>query len=439
MYIQGMNRTLEILLEQWRTRPNRKPLIIRGARQVGKTFTVTKFGKEKFVSLFRIDFTENPAYRRMFEGSLSPSDIILQLEAHFGEKIIPGACLLFFDEIQACPNALKSLRFFFEKLPVQHIIAAGSLLEFSLNHSSFPVGSVEYMWMYPMDFYEFLSETGNAILLEHIPVIFQSICIPDTIHELINNQVKLYSIVGGMPEAVKEYRRNRSIVDAHKVHADLFQSYIDDIGKYSGRMDITDIDIIMTALAKNVGKQIKYSSLAPEWRSEKTKKVLEVLEKMLFTHKVMATQSQGIPLGASVTDKIFKCLYLDIGLMHTVCGVAPLETIHTKNLLDIFRGALAEQFVGQQILAQGGCENRKMFYWSRQEKNSLAEIDYVIARSGKIFPVEIKSGPQGKLRSMSLFLKEHLHIEKGVVMYAGNIVMPENSPICYYPLYSRIE
>lgn len=183
-----MDRRIESAFDDWRNRPNRKPLIVRGARQVGKTYSISDFGRKKFGSFFRIDFTETPAFRRVFDGALTPRIIIEQLEAQFGRKVIPGECLLFFDEIQACPNALKSLRFFFEQQPDLHLVAAGSLLELSIENYSFPVGSVEYLWMYPMDFSEFLRATGNPVLAEKIPVVFQSDALPDTVHQLLSTR-----------------------------------------------------------------------------------------------------------------------------------------------------------------------------------------------------------------------------------------------------------
>jgi predicted AAA+ superfamily ATPase len=241
-----------------------------------------------------------------------------------------------------------------------------------------------------------------------------------------------------MPEAVKEYARSQSIIDVHKAHTDLIQSYLDDINKYSGSMQIDNVDLVLVAIAQQVGKQVKYSSIAPDWRTEKTKKVLALLEKMMFIQRALSTSAQGIPLGASVSEKVFKCLFLDVGLMHTMCGVQPSETLQADDLLDVFRGALAEQFAGQQILAQGGCENRKMYYWSRQEKSSTAEVDYVVARSGEIFPVEIKSGPTGRLRSLAIFLAEHRQCRRGLVLSSRNVYHDQSASVSYYPLYSSL-
>jgi predicted AAA+ superfamily ATPase len=241
-----------------------------------------------------------------------------------------------------------------------------------------------------------------------------------------------------MPEAVNEYYRSNSIIEAHKVHTNLFQSYLDDMGKYSRKIDISDLDLVFASIARNVGKQIKYSTIAPDWRAEKTKTVLNLLEKMLFIHKITSTSANGLPLNVSAKEKVFKLLFLDIGLMHTICGVSPEETL-CGNLVDIFKGALTEQFAGQQILTDGGCENRKMFYWSRQEKSSIAEVDYIIVRNGQIIPVEIKSGTSGRLKSLNLFLLEHPNCPKGLVLSSANISKDSNLPVYHYPLYSKFE
>ncbi len=406
---------------------------------MGKTYTVKKFGKNFFPSLVIIDFERNRAVHSIFEKDLDPLKMIQELEIFAGQKITPGKTLLFFDEIQACERALMMLRYIYEEIPELHIIAAGSLLEFTMSSISFPVGRVTFEWMRPMTFREFILASGKEILIKKLPSIFKPKAISTILHHSVMEELRRYLIVGGMPEAVKRYLDTSSLTTIKEVHDDIVNSYLESLGKYSTRANMENLEHLMKSVPSSVGSQIKYTHLDPDRRIEVTKASLNILEKALIVHLIHSTNVSGLPLGANASSKVFKPLFLDIGLMQHICGIDPLETINSSDLTSIYKGAIAEQFVGQELLASGGSENLKLYYWNRMKKGSTAEVDFVIVRGRKIYPVEVKSGAAGKMRSMHQLLSEYAEIEKGFVLSSDIYEKQAFGKLVFMPLYSAFE
>lgn len=433
-----MKRDIDRKLQAWKEKKRRKPLIIRGARQVGKTYSIVAFGKNSFLNFIRLDFEKDLSLSRIFSENLDPKHIVTELELYTGQKIIPGKTLLFMDEIQKCERALLSLRYFYEEMPLLHVIAAGSMLEFALETVSFPVGRVSFEWMYPMRFKEFLSAIGNERLAETIPSISNYEPLSQFVHDLIYEQLRIYFITGGMPEVVKEYRDTHSFLEVQEIQKNIIHSYLQSLVHYHKRADVRSLDHVMKNIPKQVGKQIKYRTIDPERRIEKTKTALQILEKALIIHPIHASSAQGLPLEATASSKIFKALYLDIGLMQHACGVDAVRIKTEKDLSNIYQGALVEQFVGQELLSAGGSENRKLYYWSRMKKGSSAEIDYLIIKKGEIYPVEVKSGPVGRLKSMHLYLKE-VGAEKGIVLSPATHEKQIVDNILFLPFYTELK
>ena len=433
-----MKRYIEQKLVKWKSDKRRKPLIIRGARQVGKTYSINKFGKEHFENCVHLDFERNLSLTKIFEDNLSPQQIILQLELFSGRKIIPGRTLLFMDEIQESERALLSLRYFYEEMPELHVIAAGSMLEFALTEVSFPVGRVSFEWMYPMTFKEFLLASGKEMLAEAVPKISDYKPLSEIAHKMITDQLRIYFIIGGMPEAVGEYIEQNSFSKIPKIHEEIFYSYLQSLAKYNKKAEVESLDYLMKTIPKYVGSQIKYTTLDPERRIEKTKSALQILEKALIIHKIHATNANRLPLGASYSSKIFKSLFLDIGLMQYACGIDATSIMNEKDLSKIYKGALVEQFVGQELLAAGGSENRKLYYWTRRKKNSSAEVDYLIIKNGKIHPVEVKSGSSGRLKSMHIYLEEIENAETGFVLSPVIHKKQNVKNLIFLPFYSEL-
>ncbi len=433
-----MLRFIDNELLEWKNHPRRKPLIIRGARQVGKTYSILQFAQNHFENFIHLDFEQTPDACAIFQNSLIPEQLLFRIEAYTQQRITPGNTLLFLDEIQRCPKAMLSLRYFYEQIPELHIIAAGSLLELALESFSFPVGRVQFKWMYPMNFAEFLIATGHAFLAEQLPNLSTEEPLDEIVHNKLMELLPIYFLVGGMPEAVKTYVETHSFQAVTEVLRELKIGYYQDFVKYRSKIDVDVIQQIFEQLACKTGQQIKYIQLYPEKRIEKIKEALHFLEMAYIFHKVQATSAQGLPLGASAKPRIFKTIFMDIGLMQHICGITPQAILQSANLLSIYQGALAEQFVGQELLTIGGSEDNKLFYWVRDKKGSQAEVDFLIARNGTIYPVEVKSGKSGRMRSLHVFLSEHPNSPMGIVLNQGNIHFDARYRLKFMPLYTRL-
>ena len=433
-----MKRHIDKNLIDWKNKTKRNPLVIRGARQVGKTYSIENFGKDQFENFVKIDFELEKSVHKIFDGDLHVNKILLQLEAAYQQRIVPGKTLLFFDEIQECPRALMAMRYFYEQLPELYLIAAGSLLEFVLGDYSFPVGRVEFEWLRPMGFEEFLRATDHELMAEHLPDLNSSEPVPEFIHEKIMEQLRYYFLIGGMPEAVATFAATSSLIEVAKIHKILSQSYLQDFAKYGTKIDKDCIENIFQQIPGQVGQKIKYTSLYPEKRIEKIKESLHLLELMLLIQKVPSSHAQGLPLGSDASTSVFKSIFLDIGLMQYMCGISATELLKERDLTAFYRGALAEQFIGQQLLLHGGSENERLYYWNRPNKSSSAEVDYLLVREGKIIPLEVKSGAPARLKSISIFLDEHPHCNQGLAFYSGNIKSDADYRLKYMPLYTKL-
>jgi len=426
-----MKRLITSKLILWKESSGRKPLIIRGARQTGKSFTITEFGNNYFEGTIHIvNFEKRMDWHSIFELNLDVKRIISELEILSGKKITPGEDLLFFDEIQECPNAIASLRYFYEQIPELHVIAAGSLLEFALGNIPFPVGRVQLMNMYPMNFNEFLVATGNepaAKLISDFPKE-----VSESVHNMLSGELKKYFFVGGMPECVNKYAETGSFNEVFDIQADLLATFRKDFLKYSPRIDVGCLNAVLNSVPQRIGQQIKYSGLAEGYSNPTIKKAFELLETARIFRKVKAASPAGLPLGASASDKKFKALLLDVGLLGSFYGVSRSQEYSKTDLLSVFQGALAEQFIGQEILSATGND---LFYWSREAKSSNAETDYLIEKQGKIVPVEVKSGKGGSLKSLHLLLENYQNINEAFVFSDAAYRKSEIQKIAFIPLY----
>jgi len=413
----------------WQVSRRRKPLIIRGARQVGKTWLVENVLAAKFEHLAKIDLEERRDLHVHFSGSLDPAKIVEALEISVG-KIVPGKTLLFLDEIQSCPRAIMALRYFYEKMPDLHVVAAGSLLEFVFDEISFPVGRVQYLHVYPMTFYEYLLAMDNEPMAELTRK--SQAAVPESMQQMVLAELKKFFFVGGMPECIKVYRDSGSLLDAFAVQTEILDSFRDDFAKYRPHMDTTCLDAVFHNTANAVGEQIKYTRLNDGHSGPTNRKAFDLLCKARIFHKISACSPSGLPLSATVKGRKFKACMLDIGLLQRLCEVPVEAALMQDDLLAIYKGQLAEQFVAQEMLAWQG---KDLFYWARDAKSSCAEVDYLIVRDGKIYPVEVKSGPGGRLKSLHLLLQTYPNCPQGLVLYSGpHKELPEQK-LTFLPLY----
>jgi len=425
-----MKRVLETKLLDWKNAARRKPLILRGARQVGKTWLVENVLAKEFDHIAKIDLEKRRDLHSHFEKDLDPRKILGYLELITGH-ITAGKSLLFLDEIQACPRAIMALRYFHEEMPDLHVVAAGSMLEFAFGDISVPVGRVQYLHLHPMTFHEYLLAIRGQPMAAHS--LTSPSAVDETVQLSILDELRNYFFVGGMPECVKSWRDSGSMLETFNVQSELLESYRDDFSKYHPRVDNTCLDAVLSNAARSVGEQLKYTRLNDGHSGPTNRRAFDLLVKAKVLNKIPSCDPTGLPLGATANPKRFKASLLDIGLMQRLCQMPVEVELQQKDLLAMYRGKLAEQFVAQELLAHHGPE---LYYWSREARTSNAEVDYLVVCGGTIYPVEVKSGAGGSLKSLHLMLENYPNCPSGLVLYGGSHKKLESQRIEFFPLYS---
>lgn len=424
-----MKRAFESELLLWRDSPRRMPLLVRGGRQVGKTFIIEKFGKEHFKSFTIINFEKERRSSKIFEESLDPKSIVRSIEEQTQQRLIPGESLLFFDEIQICPRAVMALRYFKEEMPQLHVIGAGSLLEFTLRGEdfSFPVGRIEFRYLYPLSFLEFLWALNEEISIERLQEISIKAAPSPILHEQLIRRVRDYFHVGGMPAAVQSFLETNSPVEWKRAQSSILNTYHSDFGKYGTSAQQKYLEIAFERVPILIGTHIKYNKISSEFQSRDLKLALHLLEKAGLIHPVHSCSASGLPLKATVNDKKFKAIFLDIGLVQEFLHTNP-EELRSHNLTQINAGSLAEQFVGQELLAYSNsyCKN-SLYFWEKEKRGSEAEVDYLYECDFHIFPIEVKAGKSKKQRSLRQFMEEKkapfgIHISQNPLSFQENIL-----------------
>lgn len=421
-----MDRKITTSLLEWAKSAYRKPLILNGARQIGKSWIVRHLGKTHFEDKFcEINFEKSPQLATIFELDLDAKRIIQELEILFNIQF-DNKTLLFFDEIQNCPKAIMALRYFFEDLPEIPVIAAGSLLEFQLQNIPFPVGRMQQLEMFPMGFEEFLMAQGNVVLLKKWNEPIQALS--STIEDKLYQELLNYFWVGGMPECVLHFANNKDYKAVRKLQQDLFYTYTLDFSKYQPIVAKDCLLDILSKISTEIGNQIIFSKLSDRFTGPTIKKGVEVLTMAKIIQPIDNVSVAGLPFAKS--GKQFKLVFLDIGLLLCTNGVNYENLFLQKNLNTLFSGAWAEQFVAQELR----CNHSKVLkYWARSERNSNAEVDYIIENQGEIIPIEVKFGASGKLKSLHLLLKEHPQITKAIVFSKAKIGIQEK--LHFIPIY----
>ncbi len=401
-----MKRYATDILNEWKKRPNRKPLIVRGARQVGKSTLVRMFAQEYFETIIEVNFEQESWAEDLF-AQKNPVDTLAFLEAHYKQRIIAGKTLLFLDEIQAGPKSLASLRYFYEQMPELHIIAAGSLLDFVLKDHNFsmPVGRIEYLHLGPMNFEEFLLATGNDIKLEQVRGYSLDEDFNDTLHKSLMEDFRKYCIIGGMPGAIQTYLDTNSYLEVQRILEGILATYQDDFSKYAGRIDQALIRTVFARLPLLIGQKIKYTNIDPNERSKKVSGVMELLELAKLFTRVIHTHANGIPLGGEINSRDFKSLFLDVGLLCRACRLDMTDILDADDLLLINSGAICEQYIGQHLLYNAPpYQQPELYCWMRQKAGTSSKVDYVIQQGTRIIPVEVKAGMTGRLKSLHVFV-----------------------------------
>ncbi|MBW2738054.1 MAG: ATP-binding protein [Deltaproteobacteria bacterium] len=400
-----MKRFSEQYLVQWIKTRRRKPLILRGARQVGKSTLVRKFANQQNLLLNEINLERHLELNKVF-ATLDIAIIRGELEAMVGRSITEPGSLLFLDEIQATPSAIQALRYLYEDLPDIPVIAAGSLLEFTLADHSFsmPVGRIEYHHLGPMTFREFLQAIEPALCRYLDDLEFNSM-LPESAHQKLLMRQRQYLFVGGMPEAVLVFQESASLEEAVAVHRRIVSTYEDDFAKYARHHELALLQRTFQLIPRQVGQKVKYVNFSREDRSREIKSAIELLAKARVCIRVFASHCSGIPLHVDINEFAYKLLFLDVGLMNHVCGL-DWPTLRRMNDVQLINeGAVAEQFIGQHLVyTSQGADPPRPVYWLREGRKANAEVDYVISCGSNIFPVEVKAGRSGTLRSLHQFV-----------------------------------
>lgn len=400
-------RLIDSHLDEWKIDPHRKPLILRGARQVGKS-SATKQLSAQFEYFIEANFEETPNLKTIFNGDLDPVRIIDNLSVFFGIPIIPGKTLLFFDEIQACPAAISSLRFFYEKMPDLHVIAAGSLLEFALQSlPSYGVGRVRSLFMYPFSFDEFLEAMDEERLLKTKRKATFENPLPDLLHQKLLNYLKTFLLTGGMPESVAAYASSRQLFGNERVLDDLIISFRADFTKYKSTVPPSRLIEVMESVVQQSGGKFIFSKAAGNANHGQIKETLDLLIMAGLVIPVTHTAANGIPPGAEADPKKRKMLLLDTGIFQRILGLNLSEFLFDPSSMLVNKGTIAEQFWGLEYIKYGSpWAPPSLYYWHRESSNANAEVDYVIQQRADLLPVEIKSSGKGSMQSLRQFLKE---------------------------------
>jgi uncharacterized protein len=397
-------------LKKWGTSGSgRKPLIMRGARQVGKTTVVRMLARQLGAQLVELNMEKPWSFTSTLKA-LDPRATIEAIEFELNRDIDPDNSIIFFDEVQACPAVLPLLRYFYEEAPEYRVIATGSLLDFVFAEPDFsiPVGRIELYHLGPLTFQEFLHALSEHKALEYITNYHLGKPVPNPFHEKLNDLVRTYTLVGGMPEAVATFAETRSHRAVAKVKAQIIQTFRLDFYKYRSRKDPQLLTTVFDALPRLMGKKLIYSRIDLNYRSNALAKAVNQLCLARIISKVHNTYANGIPLAAERNDRFFKILGLDIGLLLSQLQLPQTDVSRIKELNLVNRGVVAEQFIGQHLYASlPSYQEPELHYWAREERSASAEVDFVIAdeRNG-VVPVEVKAGNTGRLRSLQLMVQQ---------------------------------
>jgi len=404
MYIE---RKIDIELLAWRNSSSRKPLLIRGARQVGKSTAVRNLSKQ-FDHFIEINFDEQPEYQSLFENTSDIHDLLEQLALITQTQIIEGQTLVFLDEIQACVPAITKLRYFYEKKPNLHVIAAGSLLEFALSElPSFGVGRVRSLFMYPLSFIEFLGALNEKPLVGIIQQSHSTKPLQPIFHEKLKVYFKKFLIIGGMPEAVQTYVAQGDLLEVQRILDDLIIALQADFVKYKKQIPPSNIQSVFESIVKQVGTKFRYSNDFTSLTNPVIKQIVDLLEMAGLVYRVTHSSCNGIPIGAETNTKKSKLLIFDTGIYQRILGLDVASLLLKDDFEVINKGNIAELFVGLELLKSNDAyERTALHYWHREAKNSKAEVDYVIQIRDFIVPIEVKAGTKGAMQSMFLFVKE---------------------------------
>lgn len=428
-----MKRLIDQELKHWKLSSNRKSLILRGARQVGKTFSVRQLGKT-YPDFYEINLEKRIDLHSVFEKNLDPIRILRDLSIDRGIPIRPGETLLFIDEIQACPNAILSLRYFYEEMQELHLIAAGSLLEFAIEQIGLPVGRVQTLNIYPLSFAEFLVAKGQHLLLEEI-------CSQNRLSDIARDNamrfLSEYFVIGGLPEIVANWVLKEDPLEVKEKLNTTITTYRQDFEKYAKKSQLKYLNLLLQHIPLQIGKKFKFHGIG-EYRKRELDPCLELMEKAYIVQMIYHSSGQGDPLGTQASLERYKVILFDVAITQQLLGLDIKGWFLKPEDQFINQGELVESFIGQEMMAYSSPTMRNsLFYWQRESRGSAAEVDYLSTIQGEIVPIEVKAGKRSTLKSLHSFLSSHPKSQYGIKI--SLLERSKHEKIISIPLYSAFD
>jgi len=400
-----MKRELYNKLIAWKNNPNRKPLVLQGARQTGKTFLVTEFGKKEYKNFIYLDFEKDKNLVSLFSDLLSPQEVLSNISFYTSKAINSKDTLLFFDEIQVAPRVLTALKYFKEEASEYHVIAAGSLLGVSVNKSSsFPVGKVNFLQLHPMSFGEFLMALGEEIMFDKLKSIKNPESLPEAIHAKLLKYFKIYLFVGGMPETVKSYIEEGDVSKVRTIQKELLEAYKKDFSKYASKEQSVKISELWFSIPRQLAKEnkkFKYNTVRKNARASYYEQTIEWMKGAGLINVTYNVTSAKLPLSGYSDLSKFKIYLFDTGLLGAMLNLSSRIIIEPDTLFREYNGAFIENYVAQELTFEG---HAPLFYWTSK---SDAEVDFVIEHENTVFPVEVKSGSNLHAKSLQSYSEKY--------------------------------
>jgi len=424
-----MKRTIFTQLQAWKYEIKRKPLILMGARQVGKTTLLKAFGEQEYKQVVYLNFEAMSSLSALFDSNLEPSKLLKAIELEMNTSIIPGETLLIFDEVQECPRALNSLKYFQESANEYHICAAGSLLGVKLAHTEgFPVGKVHFLHLYPLSFAEFLEAMGEEKLGNFIQTLEKIEPLPENIHQKLLDYFKVYLFVGGMPEAVAEYVDSENFDRVRNVQNEIITAYQLDFSKHAPKDQVIKISLIWDAIPSQLAKENKkflYSLIRKSARAKEFEESLQWLSEAGLIHKVSNITTPKIPLHSYAIFDFFKIYLVDVGLLAAMSNLSAKTIIHGDDLFQEFKGSFVENYIAQELVRT----HQTLYYWTSEGK---AELDFVFYHDDQVFPLEVKSGHSQKKKSLRVYADKYKPL---LLIRSSPMNLKQDGEILNCPLY----
>jgi hypothetical protein len=425
-----MERDIYKSLIAWKNSSRRKPLVLNGARQVGKTYALKHFGKASYDNVVYLNFEKDERLGQYFEGSLDPKQLIQMISIHAEAEIKPAHTLLIFDEIQECPKALNSLKYFCEEANEFHIVAAGSLLGVkTCGEKGFPVGKVNFLHLYPLTFFEFLFALGHEKLRKFLEEYSTYEPLPEPMHEKLLQLLKMYFFIGGMPEAVAEYAKTENIHAVREIQNEILNAYEKDFAKHAPPHEIMKITTVWNQIHRQLAKENKkfvFAAIRKSARGRDYEDAIQWLSDAGLMHKSFLVESPKFPLSAYANTDIFKIFLLDVGLLGAQSSLSAQIILDGNILFTEFKGALTENYVAQELIAS---RQQNPYYWTSE---GTAEVDFLIEEEHQIYPLEIKSGASQKKKSLLVYNQKY---GPSKLLRATTMNLKHDGDIYNYPLY----